>query len=431
MFSLIPSRILTVKHRVKQTAEGEARPTLVTVVAGSTVKQIELESEQDELDFVNGEYPTSYRAWAPLQDKVQDFKPWHVKWKGKGEDRIIHQVPATYEGLKKNDTVLMQLGGSGDRLASAMARTVMPIGGMVCRAPPHVTKARKANRDMSDNDVLLELWEQDSDSFYIIDEPELRRIAVREAFENRREAQLARMGCQQRLRQREIGNIFISGVLKREITLEDSFEQLHANSPILDALIKEEAVATKLLEQAVKASRPWALFEPIEGVGPAIAGALIASIGDVKRFPTYQKLMAFCGLHPLTRDGQKFGQGAVRENGDSIFPRRRRNQLSNWPNAPKQALFLLGDQFNRRPESYWGAKLIENKANLRVAHPEVVIQDGKKRYTNGHIHKMAIWKTLRQFVRWMYRAWMNLENGKPIIFPKRKEDTASNLAKVA
>ncbi|MFZ2151697.1 MAG: transposase, partial [Minisyncoccia bacterium] len=370
-------------------------------------------------------------AWAAFQDKVENFKPWHVKWKGKGEDRVINQIPATYEGLRRNDTVLMQLGGSGDRLASAMARTLMPIGGMVCRVPPHVTKTRKGDRDMNDNDVLLELWEQDSDAFYIVDEPELRRIAVREAFDNRREAQLARMGCQQRLLQREIGKIFIGGLLKREIALVDSFDALHANSPILDALIKEEAVATRLLEQAVKASRPWALFEPIEGVGPAIAGALIASIGDVKRFPTYQKLMAFCGIHPLTRDGQKFGQGAVRENGDSIFPRRRRNQVSNWNQPAKQALYLLGDQINRRPESYWGAKLIENKASLRVAHPEVVIQDGKKRYTNGHIHKMAIWKTLRQFVRWMYRAWMNLENGKPIVFPKRKEDTASNLAKAA
>lgn len=424
------SRIIAVKHRVKQTANSEAHPTLVTIVTGSEVRNIELATEQEELDFVNGEYPTSYRAWVVLEDKLQDFKPWHVKWKGKGEDRIVHQVPATYEGLRKDDTVLMQLGGSGDRLASAMARTLMPTG-MVCRVPPHVTKARKGDRDVSDSDVLLELWEQDSDSFYIIDEPELRRIAVREAYENRREAQLARMGCQQRLLQREIGKIFVGGVLKREIALEDSFESLRANSPILDALKKEEDEATKLLERAVKASRPWMLFEPIEGVGPAIAGALIASIGDVKRFATYQKLMAFSGLHPLTRDGKKFGKGEAREAGDSIFPRRRRNQLSNWNQPAKQALYLLGDQFNRRPGSYWGAKLKANKANLRIAHPEIVIEDGKKRYTDGHIHKMAIWKTLRQFVRWLWRAWTNLENGKPVVQPKWKEDTVSDLANAA
>lgn len=425
------SRIIAVKHRVKQTANSEAHPTLVTIVTGGEMKHLELATEQDELDFVNGEYPTSYRAWVVLEDKLQDFKPWHVKWKGKGEDRVVHQVPATYEGLRKDDTVLMQLGGSGDRLASAMARTLMPVSGMVCRVPPHVTSARRGDRDMSDNDVLLELWEQDSDSFYIIDEPEIRRIAVREAFENRREAQLARMGCQQRLLQREIGKIFIGGVLKREIALEDSFESLRANSPILEALKKEEDEATKLLERAVKASRPWVLFEPIEGVGPAIAGALIASIGDVRRFATYQKLMAFSGLHPLTRDGKKFGKGEAREAGDSIFPRRRRNQLSNWNQPAKQALYLLGDQFNRRPGSYWGAKLKANKVSLRIAHPEEVIEDGKKRYTNGHIHKMAIWKTLRQFVRWLWRAWMNLENGKPVVQPKWKEDTVSDLAKAA
>lgn len=430
------SRIIAVKHRVKATAEKEAHPTLVSIVSESGVKHIELATEQDELDFVNGEYPTSYRAWVIYQDKLQDFKPWQVKWKGKGEDRVVHQVPATFEGLRNDDTVLMQLGGSGDRLASAMARTLMPIGGMVCRVPPHVTKSRKGERDVSDINIILELWEQDSDAFYIIDEPELRRIAVREAYENRREAQLARMGCQQRLLQREIGRVFIGGLLKREIALEDSFEGLRANSPILDALIKEEVEATKLLEKAVKASRPWALFEPIEGVGPAIAGALIASIGDVKRFATYQKLMAFSGLHPLSKDGKKFGKGDARASDDSIFPRRRRGQLSNWNQQAKQALYLLGDQFNRRPDSYWGTKLYANKVSLRIAHPEVVMvpdKDGKlkKRYTDGHIHKMAIWKTLRQFVRWLYRAWTNLENGKPVTQPKWKVDEESSLAKAA
>jgi hypothetical protein len=286
----------------------------------------------------------------------------------------------------------------------------------------HAVKAKavEIGGECAQNDVLLALWETVSDRFYAIDEPELSRIAIREAYENRREAQLARMGCAQRLLQREIGKVFIGGNLAREIALEDSFESIRANNPILAALVKEEVEATRLLEKAVKGSRAWQVFEPIPGVGPAIAGALIASIGDIRRFETYQKLFAFAGLHPLTREGGKFGKGDVRTSGDAIFPRRRRGQLSNWNQFAKQALFLLGDQFNRqvKKNTYWGWKLRQNKIALRITHPEVVItEQGKKRYTDGHIQKLAVWKTIRQFVRWLHRAWTNLENGKPIVFP--------------
>ena len=186
------SRTIAVKHRIKVTAENEAHPTLVTIVSENGTKHIELESEQDELDFVNGEYPVKYRA-ATATDRLTSFRSWHLKWRklgdaaplheshvrteneGKKSEKqfVLHQVPCEYDGLRKDDTILIQLGGSGDRLASAMARTLMPIGGMVCRVSPHITKTHKGERDVSDIEVLLELWEQDSDAFYIIDEPEL------------------------------------------------------------------------------------------------------------------------------------------------------------------------------------------------------------------------------------------------------------------
>jgi hypothetical protein len=36
-------------------------------------------------------------------------------------------------------------------------------------------------------------------------------------------------------------------------------------------------------------------------------------------------------------------------------------------------------------------------------------EEGKKRYTDGHIHKMALWRTATQFVRWLFRQWWALE----------------------
>jgi|SRR3989344_1131577 len=105
------------------------------------------------------------------------------------------------------------------------------------------------------------------------------------------------------------------------------------------------------------------------------------------------KLKAFCGVHCI--------------NGK--FARRRVGQVSNWNPAARQALYLLGEQFNRRPESVWGKKLLEYKAKLRVVHPEVIEEDGKKRFTNGHIHKMTLWRTLTKFVEALYNAWTRIE----------------------
>lgn len=112
------------------------------------------------------------------------------------------------------------------------------------------------------------------------------------------------------------------------------------------------------------------------------------------------KLKAFCGVHCI----------------DGKFARRRKGKDSNWNPTARQALYLLGDlQFNRRPDTLWGKKLLEYKAKLRDAHPDVVEVDGKKRYTNGHIHKMALWRTLTKFVEALYGAWTRIEkeqNGK-------------------
>jgi hypothetical protein len=108
--------------------------------------------------------------------------------------------------------------------------------------------------------------------------------------------------------------------------------------------------------------------------------------------------------------------------------RQRRGQVSNWRKPARQSLFLLGDQFNRRPGSEWGMKLLANKKTLRERHPEVVTTDtGKKRYNDGHIHKLATWMTLRQFLKFLHRKWWKLEKNKPDDSDKvTKEDSADD-----
>lgn len=57
------SRIIGIRHRVKRTIEGEARPTEVAIFESSdeTIKTYKIDDELAELDFVFGRFPTSYK----------------------------------------------------------------------------------------------------------------------------------------------------------------------------------------------------------------------------------------------------------------------------------------------------------------------------------------------------------------------------------
>ncbi len=132
----------------------------------------------------------------------------------------------------------------------------------------------------------------------------------------------------------------------------------------------------------------------MEGCGEVIAAGIIAAIGDIRRFPRDAKLKAYCGVHILP---------------DGRIPRKRLGAVANWSGEARQALYQLGEQFVYRPDSEWGRKLRTYKRALRERHPEVVEVAGKKRYTDGHIHKMAIWRTLSRFVEWLHREWTRLE----------------------
>lgn len=121
------------------------------------------------------------------------------------------------------------------------------------------------------------------------------------------------------------------------------------------------------------------------------------------------RLRAFCGVHVL--QGGKYTDVPPEKQ----FPRKRAGMVANWNTRAREALYQLADQFNRRPGSEWGNKLLTNKDGFRQRHPDVVIVtsgdngQGKKRYTKGHIHKMGQWRSLSQFVSWLYPRWLQLE----------------------
>lgn len=362
-------RFIGIQHRVKTTASGEGHPTRVAIIEGKKTTTEELKDEQAELDFIHS--------------------------------------------LEKGDVIGMILGGSGDYLAYAASAKAKEVGAAVYRLPTYALKERReilgeavSTSKQKDGDHLLlaQLVRDEVELFYPLAETDASLIMVRVAWRSLWEAMQARMAAEQRFRQNFIGRTFTAaGGLYPQGGIEQIFKEAKANDKILSALYAEEAELEKQLKKTLAKTEVFTeLFLPLPGVGPKIAGRIISAIIDIRRFPTAPKLKKFMGVHVLE---------------DGSFARRRHGQVANWHGDARQALYLLGDQFNRRPDSHWGQYLCEMKRKMRERHPEPeMVNRGTeekprmvKCYTDGHIHKMATWRTLTRFVEWLYDEWMALE----------------------
>ena len=421
-------RFIGISHRVKETKDETARPTLVTIMEpDGAVQNFKLDTEQDELDFVNGQCAVK---WQPikLDQDISSVKPHQIIFrdatpedalaarhesqcvfetkKGKAGSpsqkilvKVASGIPCAWVGVQSNDTVAMVLGGSGDYLAYALSRKLSKMNGKLMRIPAFKLMGHRGTGKKDDDAHLLaRLISAGGEEFYETGVRDEDIINLRNLYRVWMDSMKARIGCEQRLRQRHIGLTFCctDGHFP-EGSITKAFEERRANDKVYQALLDEEKLAEKNLEKAVQTLDVWkAVFEPIKGVGPKIAARMITAIIDIRRFSTPAKLVKFMGVHVLA---------------DGRFARRRNGEVANWHPDARQALFLLGDQFVRQSNTTtWGRYLIERKEALRKKHPDVLTDgEGKKRYTKGHIHKMGIWRTLTRFTERLHQEWTKLE----------------------
>lgn len=435
-------RIIGIAHRVKKKKDGEASPTIISILDmnnGGSVQTFKLETEQEELDFMNGICPVKWRP-VDIGEDISATPDYQVIWRSaKDEDVLVEsrhksqcrhetkkgkkgapdtvtlvevaeEIPCEFIGVERGDTIAMCLGGSGDYFAFALTRKMGEIGGMVIRVPAHKLKDYRKGGDKKDDSTLIAHMAVDKfDDFYLSQVRDAKIIRLRNAFRDRTDCMKARIACEQRLRQRHIGLIFCSEEGKfPEGDIKKSFEERAANDDVLKNLLLEEARAEKEMERCVEDTEVWQkVFADIKGIGPCIAAKLICSVIDVRRFDKPSKFVKFLGAHVRLKD-EKTGEALKKE---LQFPRRRAGMLSNWSPDGRQALWQITDQFNRQGEStYWGKYLLEQKRKFREKHPvEELTEGGKKRYTKGHIHKMALWRTATRFATRLYKDWSKLE----------------------
>ncbi len=435
----LSGRIIGITHRIKEKKDQTARPTLIASRdVDGTMQKFQLKTEQDEIDFLNGKCAIKWRVLT-ADENISGIPEHQVIFRAaKNEDALVarhesqcryktkkakggqlatkeltevaSEVPIEWIGLQRGDMVAMMLGGSGDYFAYALSRKLSDMAGVVVRIPPFKLDAsRDAGAHKDDDAVLLAtLASEKLDEFYEAKVRDRGIIMLRNEYRLRMDTMKARIGCEQRLFQRHIGVTFCNEAgCFPEGSLIKEFESRKANDAVLQALLAEEKSVEKRLIAAVEALDVYKkVFGPIKGIGPMIAARIINSVIDIRRFKAEAKFVKFLGLHVILKD----------EKGDLVprerqFPRNRNGKNSNWHPDGRQAMFLLGDQFLRQSDkTEWGRYLIARKAALRLKHPdEVISEGGKKRYTKGHIQKMALWRTLTRFAGFLYREWWKLE----------------------
>lgn len=480
-----PARFIGIRHRVKQTAAGEARPTQVyiTNADGSDAVSLELKTEDDELAFVDGQFVTKWRDLGE-GEKVGALSAWQMRTAGTGEKKRT-QVAVAVEGLQMFDRITMMMGGTGDDFAYALSSRAEQMSAQVIRVPAFVLKALRPSERTKDEDArtLSEIGRDHPERGYVCQRRDRLYIDVRGLCIQFLIAQRQRVAYEQQLRQRLTRDRFIKPRVGPLVPLAEAFEKLQETDVgFLTLMAKEKAISVEL-EDAVSNTIAWqkVFCSPqYKGCGVRISARLMAAIVDIRRFEVKpdpvvmqelkqgtavieqqfaaelaqvdmsncpftrtgqqrfwklqklrsQKLAAGCsedaalldraiGFHKkrsqlrkaaMERGAAKLVKFCGTDVNDGKFVRRRVGQVSNYNPLARQALYLLADQWNKHPDTHWGAKLLENKARLRVKHPEVEVDErGKKRYTDIHILKMARWRTATQFVRALYYDWVRAE----------------------
>jgi hypothetical protein len=400
---------------------GKPRPTKVCIwnTKGEEVAHYDLKVATEELDFIKGQYVSAWRI-ATVQDDFskckrvfrkflapKNKKPQHIDERflqlietgsEPGWYEITH-VPVQYDGIMEGDRVVVILQGVGNRFAFAASLRAEKMNDVkVFHCPGRIIKEqRDTEKELAVEKFLAQTALLNATYLLPVVARDRDVISVKLYFYKFVNAQAARKAAFNRARATFEGEIFCSeDGLYPDAELEFLFDEVAFNSFTLQTHVTEEKQSYKrLMDLMEKLTLFNEVFSPIEGMGPRIAAAIIASIGSITKFKNDANFKSYCGVAP-----DKHGK----------FRRARKGQSVNYSPQARQALYLFADQCLKRANSQWGRKLREQKARLRAKHPEKIMNEhGKWVYTDGHIHKMACWHMLGKFAEYLFKQWRDWE----------------------
>lgn len=175
-----------------------------------------------------------------------------------------------------------------------------------------------------------------------------------------------------------------------------------------ELLFRIEKKIKRDVEKLLKNVPIWQEFlKQVNGVGPCLAGSLIAGIVDIGRFRYVSSLWKYCGMHVV--------------NGHA--PQKTRGQKIDWNPFLRMTCYKIGESFvKQKADNCLYRRLYTSKKKYyRTKHPEKVAFKTKKgktayKYTDGHIHAMARRYAVKIFLSHLWVRWREIE-GLPITKP--------------
>ena len=178
--------------------------------------------------------------------------------------------------------------------------------------------------------------------------------------------------------------------------LDDTLEQEFLDGLMIDKQIDN---AKKAMVNFGKRSSPgvWEWVTSIRGLGEGgLAAQLIAQIDDIGKFSNVSKLWRFAGLAVI----------------DGKAERNQPGEKAHKNGRLRAVCYLISEQFITQQTPMYVDIYYSEKARLRELHPE---PEGKQ-YTDGHIHNMAMRKTVKIFMQHLWIVWREAE-GLPVTMP--------------
>jgi hypothetical protein len=171
-----------------------------------------------------------------------------------------------------------------------------------------------------------------------------------------------------------------------------------------EAMVDAEKKLFKDLDQSIKGVRIWEEYlKKVKGVGPAMAGVIIAKI-DISKAKYVSSLWRYSGLD-VGEDNK--GRSRRKEHLREYEYTDKHGEIKNKmgitfdPMLKTKLIGVLGPSFLKQQggyaDIYYSYKhRLENRADL-------------KEYTKGHIHNMAIRYMVKIFLADLFVAWKEIE----------------------
>lgn len=281
-----------------------------------------------------------------------------LDWAHKEEKRRV------FDGKDLKDSRELETLSPGDivlteNLPAKHAQPILEAGIVVKRckstAVAEMRKAKKIKKS-DDNDVQLiyKLYETNPDAFrdYTMDAPIAAMYSVLQDFTGSRVATSNRLWA----------------------NASDSGQE------VLALMAKLEKAAVKAIDEKYSDEPIYRWLCGIKGIGPKLAGGLLAYTGDIGRFDTISKLWMY------------FGWGIK----DGAVQKLKRGEPAGFHTSARKLTWLIGDSFIKQNTPVYRKLYDDEKARQKRLHPEML---------DGHAHARALRKTVKVFLEHFYVAY--------------------------